>query len=356
MHRRAIERWNSSRQEGEEFAVGDVVVVHSRHNEVDTIVLQKDGSFQNRYGIFEHNDLIGKQPGRRWITSSSKAATGAGFVLALRPTPELWTLGLSHRTQIVYTHDIAVILMEMELKPGCVVIESGTGSGSMTVSLARSVFPSGRVITFEAHAQRAKEAAKDFHLLGLSDCLTVVHRDVSVDGFSGVSDSSVDAVFLDLPAVWEAIDEAERTLRPGGVLATFSPCVEQVQRTVEELRKSRFSEIKTCTVALRSWESRRRVGDYGGSESEVSRKRRREEEGIGNPVGERKGVPDKAQYLKRDDFQIVTRPFRETTSHTSFLTFCRRNLDDDSTPKSVLSKQSQDNAQVPASDGAKDSK
>eukprot|EP00188_Purpureofilum_apyrenoidigerum_P005109 Plantae.Rhodophyta-Purpureofilum_apyrenoidigerum.ctg6350.p2 GENE.Plantae.Rhodophyta-Purpureofilum_apyrenoidigerum.ctg6350~~Plantae.Rhodophyta-Purpureofilum_apyrenoidigerum.ctg6350.p2 ORF type:complete len:247 (-),score=32.82 Plantae.Rhodophyta-Purpureofilum_apyrenoidigerum.ctg6350:1023-1763(-) len=218
--------------------------------------------------------------------------------------------------------------MELELKPGFVVLESGTGSGSMTVSLARSVSPGGRVFTFEVHEQRAKEAANEFRRLGLSNCLTVIRRDVSVGGFSGVPNSSVDAVFLDLPAVWEAIGEAERTLRPDGVLATFSPCVEQVQRTVEELQKGGFSEIKTCTVALRSWESRRRVGDYGGSESEVSRKRRREEEGLGNRAGERKGVPDKAHNLRKSDVSVVTRPFRETTSHTSFLTFCRRNLDD----------------------------
>lgn len=47
------------------------------------------------------------------------------FAFALAPTPELWTLSLRHRTQIVYTTDAAVVTMELGLKPGSVVVESG---------------------------------------------------------------------------------------------------------------------------------------------------------------------------------------------------------------------------------------
>ncbi len=36
------------------------------------------------------------------------------------------------RTQILYGTDIALILLELELRPGSVCIESGTGSGSLS--------------------------------------------------------------------------------------------------------------------------------------------------------------------------------------------------------------------------------
>lgn len=49
----------------------------------------------------------------------------AGWVVALYPTPELWSRSLRHRTQILYHTDISFILFQLELKPGCTVVESG---------------------------------------------------------------------------------------------------------------------------------------------------------------------------------------------------------------------------------------
>ena len=48
-----------------------------------------------------------------------------GWAFALHPTPELWTLTLPHRTQILYTPDISMVLTQLELRPGSVVCEAG---------------------------------------------------------------------------------------------------------------------------------------------------------------------------------------------------------------------------------------
>ncbi|KAH1120262.1 hypothetical protein J1N35_003422 [Gossypium stocksii] len=58
---------------------------------------------------------------------------------------ELWTLILSHRTQILYIADISFVIMYLEVVPGCLVLETGTGSGSLTTLFARAVAPTGRV-------------------------------------------------------------------------------------------------------------------------------------------------------------------------------------------------------------------
>ena len=95
-------------------------------------------------------DWVGQHYGCR-VT----AKDGRGWVHLLSPTPELWSLVLTHRTQILYIADISMACFHLELQPGAVVLESGTGSGSLTHSLARAVAPSGHVHTFEFHPQRA---------------------------------------------------------------------------------------------------------------------------------------------------------------------------------------------------------
>lgn len=57
----------------------------------------------------------------------------------------------------------------LELRPGCVVLESGTGSGSLTHSLARAVYPGGHVHSFEFHKLRAETAHKEFRLHQLGE-------------------------------------------------------------------------------------------------------------------------------------------------------------------------------------------
>ena len=43
----------------------------------------------------------------------------------LKPTPELWTQAVPHRTQILYQADISLIVFRLLCKPGDTVIESG---------------------------------------------------------------------------------------------------------------------------------------------------------------------------------------------------------------------------------------
>ncbi len=58
-----------------------------------------------------------------------------GWVYLLAPTAELWSLVLRHRTQILYLADISMVCTYLDLRPGSIVLESGTGgSGTQTKS------------------------------------------------------------------------------------------------------------------------------------------------------------------------------------------------------------------------------
>ncbi|XP_043276240.1 tRNA (adenine(58)-N(1))-methyltransferase catalytic subunit TRMT61A isoform X2 [Venturia canescens] len=133
-----------------------------------------------------------------------------------------------------------------ELAPGKIVIETGTGSGSLSHSLIRTIRPNGHLYTFDFHEQRVELARVEFEQHGLKEYTDVGHRDVCLEGFGEKLEHKVDAVFLDLPHPWQMIDHAVKALKKsGGKLCSFSPCIEQVQQTCLRLKAAGFVDIKT---------------------------------------------------------------------------------------------------------------
>ena len=127
----------------------------------------------------------------------------------LFPTPELWTLCLPHRTQILYFPDISFITSYLELKPGVKVIESGTGSGSFSHSIARSIAPTGKLYSFEYHKERAEKARQEFEEHGLNDLITVECRDACQDGF-GLENVVTAGMVLKCVLIWVGLASIDR--------------------------------------------------------------------------------------------------------------------------------------------------
>lgn len=65
-------------------------------------------TFQTKYGALRVMDLVGKEFG-------SRVQLTKGYAYALYPTPELWTLTLPHRTQILYSADISLVRLLFRL-------------------------------------------------------------------------------------------------------------------------------------------------------------------------------------------------------------------------------------------------
>ncbi|KAH9502795.1 tRNA (adenine(58)-N(1))-methyltransferase catalytic subunit trmt61a [Bulinus truncatus] len=208
------------------------------------VIIKNNHTHQTKFGAVKHDVLVGKQYG-------SKIQCPKGWILILHPTPELWTMCLPHRTQILYTTDISMIIFHLDLKPGSIVAEAGTGSGSLSHAIIRTILPAGHLFTFEFHKERSEKALEEFTQHHIKDFVTVTHRDVCTDGFQ--LSNHVDAVFLDLPKPWECIRSAKDAIKKeGGRLCTFSPCIEQVQKSCAELSKEGFTDITTLECLVRN--------------------------------------------------------------------------------------------------------
>lgn len=228
---------------------GDHVILWGGYAQISGLVLQYGAIFNNRFGSFHHDDLIGKPLGHK-----VRPRKGGAWMVLLRATPELITQSLVHRTQIIYHADISLVLALLDVRPGKVIIEAGTGSGSVSASLVRALRPGGRLHTFEYHEERQRQAAGDFERYGFGDVIVSRRGNVCSDGFSGVPDSSVHAVFLDLPMPWQAIPHADRCLVEGAKVCTFSPCIEQIDKTAVELRREgRYHDLRMFESLAVNW-------------------------------------------------------------------------------------------------------
>lgn len=165
--------------------------------------------FQTSFGALKVRNVIG-------VTYGSRVELSKGYAHVLQPNPELWTQTLPHRTQIIYTPDISMILHQLEVRPGSIVIESGTGSGSLSHYFLRALKPHGHLHTFDFHEARANQAREEFKHHGLGDFVSVYHRDVCENGFGEEMNGKADAVFLDLPAPQVAVPHALKALKASG--------------------------------------------------------------------------------------------------------------------------------------------
>ena len=97
---------------------GDTAIVYVSFNQLYPIQIKKGLSHHTRFGALKHSELIGKKYGTKFECSK-------GTVYVLQGDPNMWTTCLPHRTQIIYTPNISVITLQLELKPGSIVVESG---------------------------------------------------------------------------------------------------------------------------------------------------------------------------------------------------------------------------------------
>jgi hypothetical protein len=83
-------------------------------------------------------------------------------------------------------------------------------------------------------------------------------RDTEATGFPESLHGAAHAVFLDLPGPQKVAASAAASLRPDGMLCSFSPCIEQVQRMCLAMAAAGLTDIRTIEVLDREYQFARK--------------------------------------------------------------------------------------------------
>lgn len=226
------------------FQPGDNVLLTDNKRRRHLVILETGGEFHTHAGVLRHDDLIGQPDG-----TTVRTTKGARLV-GMRPTLAEYILEMPRGAQVIYPKDLGPILMLADIFPGARVLESGVGSGALTMALLRAVGPTGAVIGYELRDDFADRARRNVErMLGADVPLSVEVRDT----YEGIDAEDLDRVMLDLPEPWRVVEHAATAMLPGGILLAYLPTILQVARLHESLEASPFGLAQTIEVLHRSW-------------------------------------------------------------------------------------------------------
>jgi tRNA (adenine57-N1/adenine58-N1)-methyltransferase catalytic subunit len=233
----------------ERWKEGDIVALKAPGRPAILISLARGPVRLGQDGVIDLTAQIGMAPGEAvvWLDASYRV---------LRPSLSDLFASLRRGAQIVTPKDAAQILFLAGVGPGDHVVEAGAGSGALTIALAHAVGSQGRVTSYDRRADFLEAARANVARSGLADRVTFRERDVARDGLDV---SGADSVVLDLPEPWSVLASAHSALRLGGYVATYTPTYNQLERTVQELRRQDFDEVRAVEVLERGMH----VGDGG---------------------------------------------------------------------------------------------
>lgn len=131
------------------------------------------------------------------------------------------------------------------------MIEAGSGSGGLTLALARAAMPGGRIISYEVRQDMQNLARKNLERVGLLDRVEFKLKDIT----TGFDETGVDAVFLDVPEPSNYLEVAAAALRSGGYFGTLVPTTNQIARLLDRIAEQPFGLIEVEELMLRGYKT-----------------------------------------------------------------------------------------------------
>ncbi|MGQ9514939.1 MAG: tRNA (adenine-N1)-methyltransferase [Thermoproteota archaeon] len=180
----------------------------------------------------------------------SRAETNIGKTFyAIKPSIEDYVRRFRHRTQIMYIKDISFALYWMGVAPGQRVLEAGTGSGATAAAMANLVRPTGKVYSYDVNEESVEIARQNLERIDLLKYAEIKLQDI----YREISEEDLDAALLDLPEPWMTFPKLHTALKSSGRVVSFSPTINQVERTVIAMHQTGFLPVQTIEILVRQY-------------------------------------------------------------------------------------------------------
>ena len=224
------------------LGIGERVLLIDSKNRRYLVTLQEGGEFHSHAGFVPHAEIVGQHEG---VTVRSTRGQGYRVV---RPTLADFVLKMPRGAQVIYPKDLGPMLVLADIAPGVRVLESGVGSGALSMSMVRA---GAHVTGYELREDFAARARSNLASFLGEDALERYCVEIR-DCYEGI-DERVDRVVLDLPEPWRVVPHAAEALEPGGILVAYTPSITQAMQLRAGLEDSPFAMAETLEVLQRTW-------------------------------------------------------------------------------------------------------
>ena len=225
------------------FEVGERVLLIDPKRRRYLVTLKPQGEFHSHSGFVPHDDIIGSPEG------STVRSTRNVAYLVVRPTLSDFVLKMPRGAQVIYPKDLGPILMHADIHPGARVLESGIGSGALSMAMLRA---GADIVGYEVREDFAARAIENVSAFLGEEALTRYRIEIR-SSYDSIDETDLDRVVLDLPEPWQVVPHAAKALHPGGILLAYTPSIVQVMQLRDALEANGFDVPETLEVLNRTW-------------------------------------------------------------------------------------------------------
>jgi len=201
------------------------------------LVRDTSKDYHMEFGFIKKDDLA--KPDGTIVTSN----TGKEFSLFTPTFMDLYSK-VTRGPQMIPLKDIGTILTLCGLGKESIVVEGGAGSGGLSCVLAHVC---KEVYSYDINEKHLSIVEKNKKNLNLQN-LTLKHQDMTKQ----IDETNVDAVIIDLPSPWLALEQVTKAVKVGGYIVSYSPNVSQVMEFCKQLTPN-LVKIKTIEIIEREW-------------------------------------------------------------------------------------------------------